>query len=52
MVARAIRGRALLLFFAKKDDVLQWMMNVFGRGVGWGGGVGGVMTFVVICKER
>ena len=31
------------------DDVLRWMMNVFGR-VGWGGG--GVLTFVVTCKQR
>ena len=32
------------------DDALRWMMNVFGR-VGWGG-VWGVMTFVVTCKQR
>ena len=32
----------------KIDDVLRWMMNVFVRGVGWGG----LLTFVVACKQR
>ena len=38
------------VFLSNQDDVLRWMMNVFGRGVGWGGS--GVMTYVVICKQR
>ena len=36
------------MFSSNEDDVLQWMMNVFGRG----GGVGGVrgLMFVVAIE--
>ena len=37
-------GRWMML--AYKDDVLRWMMNVFVRGVGWGGWGGELLTFV------
>ena len=30
-------GVMTFLLFANNDDVLRWVMNVFGRGVGWGG---------------
>ena len=34
----------------KIDDVLPWMMNVFVRGVGWGGW--GVINLRCVCKQR
>ena len=43
-------GNDVRCYLQTKMVVLRWMMNVFGSGggVGWGG----VMTFVVTCKQR
>ena len=38
------------VFSSNEEDVLGWMMNAY-KG-GWGGGVGGVMMFVVDCQQR
>ena len=44
--------RARLSLFAKKDDVLRWIMQRFRWGGGWGWVGGGLMTWVVDCQQR
>ena len=47
-----IMGGGLMTFvlIANKDDVLRWMLKLFGAGVGGRGGA--IITFVVACKPR
>ena len=45
-----IHSTSVIRNLQTKDDVVRWMMNLFGGG--WGGGWGGLITFVVDCKQK